>query len=83
MMGDGNKVYQSKGAKDNATFKQMEQMRKQAVMLDAIEDYRAEMDDAQDKGPGYQGVGDGCPCCLDEEWMILGLFYAMRYVTAY
>ena len=41
------------------------------------------MDDAQDKGPGYQGVGDGCPCCLDEEWMILGLFYAMRYVTAY
>jgi len=58
-MGDGNKVYQSKGAKDNATFKQMEQMRKQAVMLDAIEDYRTEMDDAQDKGPGYQGVGDG------------------------
>ena len=66
-MGDGNKVYQSKGAKDNATLQKMESYRKQAVMMDAIEDYRAELDDDQDKGPGYQGVGDGLDRYRDEE----------------
>merc|ERR1712166_419737 len=60
-------VYQSQGAKDNATLQKMESYRKQAVMMDAIEDYRAELDDAQDKGPGYQGVGDGLDRYRDEE----------------
>jgi len=37
-------IYQSSGAKKNATFKRMEEFRKQAVMLDAINDYKAEME---------------------------------------
>eukprot|EP00656_Telonema_subtile_P005126 TRINITY_DN1232_c0_g1_i2.p1 TRINITY_DN1232_c0_g1~~TRINITY_DN1232_c0_g1_i2.p1 ORF type:complete len:241 (-),score=72.61 TRINITY_DN1232_c0_g1_i2:195-917(-) len=39
----------------------MEEYRKQAVMLDAINDYKAELEGEQGGG-GYQGVGNGCPC---------------------
>jgi len=52
-------IYSTQGAKNNATFKKMEQFRKQAVMLDAIEDYKAEME-AEMAGPkGGLTVGDG------------------------
>merc|ERR1711959_470754 len=56
-------IYQSSGAKNNATFKRMEEFRKNAVMLDAINDYKAELEaEAAQSGPGYSGVGNGCPC---------------------
>merc|ERR1712022_19653 len=52
-------IYQSSGAKKNATFKRLEEFRKQAVMLDAINDYKAEMEAEMEakNNPGYTGVG--------------------------
>lgn len=42
-------IYQSKGARANETFKKMEQFRKNAVMMDAIEDYKEELRDKEEQ----------------------------------
>merc|ERR1711977_613792 len=56
-------IYQSKGARANETFKKMEQFRKNAVMLDAIEDYKEELRDkeeadARERAEMLEALGD-------------------------